>query len=45
VELVLDFDAARDGSLRGLAEDNRSFDFQGFEFTLPERPGDEGEVY
>jgi chemotaxis protein MotB len=45
VDLVLDFEATRDGALRGLTPDDRSFDFQGFEFTLPARPGGEGEVY
>jgi chemotaxis protein MotB len=45
VDLVLDFDPARAAGLRGLERRERSFDFQGFEFTLPDRPGDEGEVY
>ncbi|MDR2405021.1 MAG: OmpA family protein [Deltaproteobacteria bacterium] len=45
VDLVLDFDSTREGSLRGLTPTDRSFDFQGFEFTLPEKPGDESEVY
>jgi chemotaxis protein MotB len=45
VDLVLDFEASRAGRLDGLSEGERSFDFQGFEFELPERPGGEGEVY
>jgi chemotaxis protein MotB len=45
VDLVLDFESSRAGSLSGLADDDRSYDFQGFEFQLPERPGGEGEVY
>jgi chemotaxis protein MotB len=45
VDLILDFDSTRAGSLKGLAGEDRSFDFQGFEFDLPERPGGEGEVY
>jgi chemotaxis protein MotB len=46
VDLVLDFDATRAGSLRGLTPQDRSFDFQGFEFELPEKPHEgEGEVY
>ncbi|MDR2338572.1 MAG: OmpA family protein [Deltaproteobacteria bacterium] len=45
VDLVLDFDQTRAGSLRGLGQEDRSFDFQGFEFDLPSLPGEEGEVY
>ncbi|MDR1041657.1 MAG: OmpA family protein [Deltaproteobacteria bacterium] len=45
VDLVLDFESSRAGSLRDLTGDDRSYDFQGFEFQLPERPGEEGEVY
>jgi chemotaxis protein MotB len=45
VDLVLDFDSTRAGSLKSLEGDDRSFDFQGFEFTLPEKPGEESEVY
>jgi chemotaxis protein MotB len=45
VDLVLDYEATRAGAVRGLESDDRSFEFDGFEFLLPERPGDEGEVY
>jgi chemotaxis protein MotB len=45
VDLVLDYEATRAGSIRGLVREDRSYDFQGFEFTLPARPGAEGEVY
>jgi chemotaxis protein MotB len=46
VDLVLDFDAARASDLRGLQNLERKFEFEGFEFVLPERPGqEEGEVY
>jgi chemotaxis protein MotB len=45
VDLVLDFDSTRAGALKGLTEEDRSFDFQGFEFSLPEKPGEESEVY
>jgi chemotaxis protein MotB len=45
VDLVLDFEKTREGSLRDLSQEGRSYDFQGFEFSLPEQPGGEGEVY
>ncbi|MDR1658004.1 MAG: OmpA family protein [Deltaproteobacteria bacterium] len=45
IDLVLDYDATRFGSLRGLASEDRLFDFEGFEFTLPVAPGGEEEVY
>jgi chemotaxis protein MotB len=46
VELVLDFQAAHGGALRGLAGEESSFDFGGFEFALPRRPSQrEEEVY
>jgi hypothetical protein len=45
VELVLDFAAAQAGALRSLEGRETSFDFGGFEFVLPRRPGEEGEVY
>jgi chemotaxis protein MotB len=45
VDLVLDFEATRAGSLRKFSDRETSFDFQGFEFVLPEKPGDEEEVY
>jgi chemotaxis protein MotB len=46
VDLVLDYDATREGSLRGLSPRDRNFDFQGFQFDLPDRPQEgEGEVY
>jgi chemotaxis protein MotB len=46
VDLVMDFDSARAGALRGLAGQDRSYDYQGFEFSLPLRPGpEETEVY
>jgi chemotaxis protein MotB len=46
VDLVLDFDSTREGSLRSLTKEQKSFDFQGFEFDLPDRPDEaDGEVY
>jgi chemotaxis protein MotB len=45
VDLVLDFEASRAGRLEALSPGDRSFDFQGFGFDLPDKPGDEGEVY
>jgi chemotaxis protein MotB len=45
VDLVLDFDRTREGSLSGIETKDRNFDFQGFQFVLPDRPGEEGEVY
>jgi chemotaxis protein MotB len=45
VDLVLDYDSKVAGSIRALSPKERSFDFQGFEFSLPERPGEEGQVY
>jgi chemotaxis protein MotB len=46
VDLVLDFDAARASDLRNLQNLERNFDFEGFQFVLPELPSpDEDEVY
>lgn len=45
VDLVLDYEATRAGALRNLENLERSFDFQGFEFPLPQLPGEETEVY
>ncbi|MDR3204441.1 MAG: OmpA family protein [Deltaproteobacteria bacterium] len=45
VNLVLDFDSTRAGALRGLGELDRSYDYQGFEFQLPVKPGGEEEIY
>jgi chemotaxis protein MotB len=45
VDLVLDYDPARAGSLRGLSSYERLFDYEGFEFSLPSEPGGEDEVY
>jgi chemotaxis protein MotB len=45
VDLVLDFDAAGAGRLRGLTNLERLFDYEGFEFALPTEPGGEDEVY
>jgi chemotaxis protein MotB len=46
VDLVLDFDAARASDLQNLQSIERKFEFEGFEFILPERPSsDETEVY
>ncbi|MDR1109661.1 MAG: OmpA family protein [Deltaproteobacteria bacterium] len=46
VDLVLDFERTRAGALRNLESLERSFDFEGFEFILPDLPGeDETEVY
>ncbi|MDR2460685.1 MAG: OmpA family protein [Deltaproteobacteria bacterium] len=46
VDLVLDYEATRAGSLRGFGQEDRSYDFQGFQFELPEKPSEgEGEVY
>jgi chemotaxis protein MotB len=46
VDLVLDFDAARASDLRNLRNIERKFEFEGFQFILPEQPGeDETEVY
>jgi chemotaxis protein MotB len=46
VELVLDMTAGQEGALRTLEGRETVFDFGGFEFELPRRPGEaEGEVY
>ncbi|MDR1488114.1 MAG: OmpA family protein [Deltaproteobacteria bacterium] len=45
VDLVLDFEHTKSGALRGLVSGDKSFDFQGFDFKLPQGPGDESEVY
>jgi hypothetical protein len=45
VDLVLDFEATRAVALRGLTNDSRLFDYEGFEFSLPVVPGGEDEVY
>jgi chemotaxis protein MotB len=45
VELVLDLTVAQEGALKRLAGEESLFDFDGFEFVLPRRPGQEGEVY
>jgi chemotaxis protein MotB len=45
VDLVLDFDQTRNGALKGLMEQQHSFEFEGFQFLLPEKPGGEDAVY
>ncbi|MDR2422593.1 MAG: OmpA family protein [Deltaproteobacteria bacterium] len=45
VELVLDYSAQNEGAIRRLEGQETLFDFGGFEFILPRRPGAEGEVY
>jgi chemotaxis protein MotB len=45
VDLVLDFEGNKGGALKGLVSGEKSFDFQGFEFRLPQQPGEEEEVY
>jgi chemotaxis protein MotB len=45
VDLVLDFEAATAAALRDFGVEDRNYDFLGFQFVLPDRPGDEGEVY
>jgi chemotaxis protein MotB len=45
VDLVLDYSAAQAGALRRLDSGGRLFDFEGFEFPLPQGPGREEEVY
>lgn len=45
VDLVLDFSGTVSGALRDLDGGQRLFDFEGFEFILPEQPGGEEEVY
>jgi chemotaxis protein MotB len=45
VDLVLDFDQTRNGALKGLADSQRSFEFEGFQFLLPEKPSGEDAVY
>ncbi|MDR1678061.1 MAG: OmpA family protein [Deltaproteobacteria bacterium] len=46
VDLVLDFEAARAKDLRNLQNIERNFEFEGFQFVLPELPSrDESEVY
>jgi chemotaxis protein MotB len=45
VELVLDLSLAQAGALRRLEGQETLFDFGGFEFILPKRPGQEEEVY
>jgi chemotaxis protein MotB len=45
VELVLDMSVAQEGALKKLAGEDTLFNFDGFEFILPRRPGQEEEVY